>query len=32
LVTGAIVPINATLAIEFSNRIEAPYMVASNYV
>ena len=32
LITGAIIPINATLAIESSNRIEAPYMVASNYV
>lgn len=32
LVTGAIVPVNSTLAIEFSNRIEAPYMVASDYV
>ena len=32
LVTGSIVPVNSTLAIEFSNRIEAPYMVASDYV
>lgn len=32
LVTGKIVPVNSTLAIEFSNRIEAPYTVASDYV
>ena len=32
LVTGVIVPVNATLAIEFSNRIEAPFMIASDYV
>lgn len=32
LVNGAIVPVNATLAIEFSNRIEAPYLIASDYV
>ena len=32
LVTGALVPVNATLAIEFNNRIEAPYMIASDYV
>ena len=32
LVNGAIVPVNSTLAIEFSNRIEAPYLIASDYV
>ena len=32
LVTGTIVPVNSTLAIEFSNRIQAPYMIASDYV
>lgn len=32
LVTGAIVPVNSTLAIEFSNYIGAPYTIASNYV
>ena len=32
LVTGAIVPVNSTLAIEFSNYIGAPYTVASDYV
>lgn len=32
LVNGAIVPVNSTLAIEFSNRIEKPYLVASDYV
>lgn len=32
LVTGSMIPVNSTLAIEFSNKIEAPYMVASNYV
>lgn len=31
-VTGAIVPVNSTLAIEFSNYIGAPYTVASDYV
>lgn len=32
LVSGAIVPVNSTLAIEFSNRIEKPYLTASDYV
>lgn len=32
LVTGSIVPVNSTLAIEFSNYIGAPYTIASNYV
>ena len=32
LVTGAIVPVNSTLAIEFSNYIGAPYTIASDYV
>lgn len=32
LVTGAIVPVNSTLAVEFSNYIGAPYSIASNYV
>ena len=32
LVTGSIVPVNSTLAIEFSNYIGAPYTIASDYV
>ena len=32
LVTGKIVPVNSTLAIEFKNTIGSPYAVASDYI
>ena len=31
-VTGSIVPVNSTMAIEFYNTIQAPYTIASNYI